>query len=51
LDAVLEPGVDVFEPPVVHADLASPVAFSVANQLRKWRVARVCDFGRETRNL
>jgi hypothetical protein len=32
LDAVLQPGVDVFEPPVVHTDLEAPAAFAVPNE-------------------
>jgi hypothetical protein len=31
LHAVLEPGIDVFESPLVHADLEAPVALSVTN--------------------
>jgi hypothetical protein len=32
LDAMLQPGVEVFEPPIVHAYLAAPLAFPVADQ-------------------
>ena len=31
LDAMLEPGVELFKPPCVHADLAAPIALPVAN--------------------
>jgi hypothetical protein len=32
LDAMLQPGVDVLKAPIVHADLAAPVALPVTNQ-------------------